>query len=438
MNFNSVSVLGLGRLGSSMAAAFASKNVVVKAYDINENTIKKINLGRPAVYEPGLKEFYLKFNKKILGFYSAGDCIDGTDITFVVTPTPSLPNGSFNLEYTNNSFRDIALSIKKKKNFHLIVLVSTVLPGSFSKVLINTLEFYSKKKINLDFGVVYNPAFIALGSVMQNFLNPDFILIGSDQKKSTNIIKSFYKKILSKPNFKEMSILSAELTKLVLNTYITTKITYINMVSDVLDKLSIDKNGSDIDKISAALGSDVRIGNKYITAGIGYGGPCFPRDNNALKYISKKFRLNFNIATLTHNYNKFCWIRPLQKIKKYMKKNLNVCVIGIAYKEGSNVIEESQGLKIAKKLSKKAKWIYCYDPLSKYIDQTCFKNNLILTDDLELAVKKSKIIIIAGQLRKIEKINKNFLKNKIILDFWRILKNKDMKPKKYIALGYKK
>jgi UDP-glucose 6-dehydrogenase len=136
---------------ATAAAAFASKNVVVKAYDINENTIKKINLGRPAVYEPGLKEFYLKFNKKILGFYSAGDCIDGTDITFVVTPTPSLPNGSFNLEYTNNSFRDIALSIKKKKNFHLIVLVSTVLPGSFSKVLINTLEFYSKKKNKFGF-----------------------------------------------------------------------------------------------------------------------------------------------------------------------------------------------------------------------------------------------------------------------------------------------
>lgn len=438
MNLNTVSILGIGRLGSSMSAAFASKNVVVKAYDIDQNIIKKINLGNPPVYEPGLKEFYIKFHNRISGFDSVEECIEGTDITFVVTPTPSLPNGSFSLQYINKSFKDIALFIKKKRKFHLIVLVSTVLPGSFSNFLIKTLEIYSGKKINLDFGVVYNPAFIALGSVMKNFLDPDFILIGSNEKKSTNIIKKFYKKILSKPNFKEMNILSAELTKLVLNTYITTKITYINMVSNVLDKLSIDKNESDIDKISEALGSDTRIGNKYITAGIGYGGPCFPRDNDALQYISKKFRMNFNIASLTHNYNKFCWIRPLQKIKKYLKKNCNVCIVGIAYKEGSNVIEESQGLKIAKMLSKKTKNVYCYDPLAKYIDKKDFINNLILTNDLELAIKKSKIIIIAGKLTKIKKVNKNFLKNKIILDYWRMLKNKDMKPKEYIALGYKK
>lgn len=117
MNLNTVSILGIGRLGSSMSAAFASKNVVVKAYDIDQNIIKKINLGNPPVYEPGLKEFYIKFHNRISGFDFVEECIEGTDITFVVTPTPSLPNGSFSLQYINKSFKDIALFIKKKENF---------------------------------------------------------------------------------------------------------------------------------------------------------------------------------------------------------------------------------------------------------------------------------------------------------------------------------
>ena len=427
-----ISILGLGKLGLSLAGVIASKNFFVKGYDIKKVNSLMFEKGKAPFYETGLSKLLKNNKNKFSGHLNIFDCIKDTNVTFVVTPTPSLKNGSFDLKYTKKCFEELGLAIKKQGLYHTIILVSTVLPGSTRSVLIKSIELKTGLKINKDYGVCYSPAFIALGSIIQDFLNPDFVLLGHSNNLSKKIFIKIYEKVLKKPIFKIMSIENAELAKIALNSYVTSKITFANMLSKVAERLP----GGDIDLITDAIGSDQRINKKYLTAGIGYGGPCFPRDNYALNYIASKLGVFMPISKITHDFNEKIYSNILKKYKSFFNKKVTVAVLGISYKSKSSCIEYSQGFFIEKKISKKVKKVYCHDVLAKKIEKYHFKNNMILTDDLKNTLKNSDIVIICNIEKIYSSINFVNLQNKKVIDFWRVLKvKKNNMLKNYYPIG---
>lgn len=426
-----VAVIGLGKLGSSISAVIASKKIFVRGHDIDKEKVIDFNRGKPPVFENSLDNLFKKNKKYISAYKNVDEAIKFCSIIFITVPTPSEANGCFSLKYAKDAFLKIALSIKNNKNYHLIVFNSTVLPGSTRSVLVNLFEKISNKKLNKDFGVCYNPAFIALGSVVKDFSNPDFVLIGESDKKAGDLLKKFYLKILKrKILFKIMSIENAELAKIALNAYITTKITFANMLSKIAEKIP----SGNIDTITKAIGMDKRIGEKYLSAGLGYGGPCFPRDNIALDYFAKKIKVNFSISKLVHNFNDKIANNVILNFMKDVSKNKTIAVLGISYKTGSNILDESQGFLIAKLLSKRFKKVLCYDPMASKIDSINFSDNMELTNNLHKSVANSSVIIIANRDKRYSLINSKNLRNKRIIDCWRLLNSKVYK-KDYFSLG---
>ncbi len=272
-----------------------------------------------------------------------------------------------------------------------------------------------------------------MGNVIQDLLNPDFILIGESDEKSGEILEFFYKNIcVFSPPIKRMSIFNSEITKIALNTYVTSKISYANMLAELCEKIS----GGNIDIVTDALGCDSRIGHKYLKGGLGYGGPCFPRDNRALVYTAKNFGVSLPIAEATDRINQCQVPRLVEKILALLPQNGRIGILGLSYKPDTDVIEKSQGFEIAKILSEKKVSVTAYDPATAEKTQKIL-NNVTFADSLKESVKNSDIVLIAVPWKEFKNIEPSWLKQGVILfDCWRILDGKKYEQKgKYIGLG---
>ncbi len=229
-----VSVIGLGKLGASMVAAIASRGFEVIGVDVNQKSVDLVNEGKEPVQETDLGKYISENKERIRATMSHEEAILNSDISFVIVPTPSDEKGSFSLQYAAWAFQEIGKALTKKNGYHIIVLTSTVLPGATRFGLLPILEKVSGKKAGRDFGLCYSPEFIALGSVIRDFLNPDFTLCGEFDERSGSELEEFYSKVMfGNSPCKRMSLENAELTKISVNTFVTTKITFANMLADL-------------------------------------------------------------------------------------------------------------------------------------------------------------------------------------------------------------
>lgn len=429
-----ISVIGLGKLGLPLAATIASKGFLVYGVDINKEIVSNLKKGKTFLNEPGLKELIKKFKKEIKATNDIGEAILNSDITFIITPTPSKKNGYFSTKYTESAVKDIAKVLKRKKNYHLILVVSTVMPGSTDKIK-ELIEKISGKVCGRDFGVCYNPEFIALGSVINNLLNPDFILIGESDQRAGDILQKFYKKYCdNKPLFARMNFVNAELTKISVNTFVTTKISYANMLSEICELLP----GGDVDVVTAALGLDSRIGQKYLKGGPAFGGPCFPRDNIAFIALARKTKANFHIPQATHKTNVRQTERLVKKVLEFTKTGLPVGILGISYKPFTDVIEESFGLTLVRELVKRNLEIYLHDPLALNNARKEFNSSVKYEQRIRPCVEKSHILIIATDWPQFKNIKKIWYgkQPKILVDPWRIIDKRKLPTNvTYFPLG---
>ena len=433
MSKPTVSVIGLGKLGSPMVAAFASRGYKVIGVDINLDFVRLINEGNSPVSETDLVEYLKNNRERISATHDYEKAVLNSDITFIIVPTPSKESGEFSTEYVIEAGKRIGETLKNKSKYHLVVLTSTVIPGDTEKKLLSVLEEKSEKKCGESFGLCYNPEFIALGDVINGILYPDFVLIGENNKKAGEILERFYNDVCEKkPPIKRMSIVNAEITKIALNTYVTTKISYANMLAELCEKIS----GGNIDIVTDALGCDNRVGKKYLKGALGYGGPCFPRDNRALTFTANKFDVSLLIAEATDKINKYQILRLVNKIISIIPKAGNVTILGLSYKTKTDVIEESQAVEIAKNLSEKGIKVVVYDPVAMDNAKKVLKK-IIFASSLEGAVRNADVIIIATPWEEFKNINSNWLKQGVIFfDCWRILNSEKYKEKaKYLALG---
>lgn len=416
------SIVGLGKLGASMAAAIASRGHRVFGVDINPEAVKSVNAGHAPVKETALEETIGAHRERISATMDCAEAIHNSDVTFVVTPTPSQPSGSFDLDYTREAFASIGLALRDKTSYHLVILTSTVLPGATRYGLIPVLEEKSGKHAGVDFGVCYSPEFIALGSVIHDFLNPDFTLIGELDQRSGSMLEAVYSDVLlNGAPAARMSIENAELAKVAVNTFVTTKIAFANMLAEICDRIP----GGDVDDVTRALGMDTRIGRRYLTGALGYGGPCFPRDNQALSYIARALGAGAPIADATDRTNRTIPGSLAQRALEGIERGAQVAVLGLSYKPASHVVEESQGLALANAMAAAGARVRAYDPLASVTARGCADPRIELVDSVTACLQGARLVLITNPDPEFKSLDSAAFAAAArpvrVVDYWRLL-----------------
>lgn len=434
---NTVSIIGLGKLGGSMAAGMASRGLNVIGVDVNRHAVDAVNSGRAPVQETGLGEMIAANQERIRATLDTNEAVANSDISFVIVPTPSDERGAFTLQYASYAFKALGQALKKKDGYHVIVLTSTVLPGATRTGLLPILETESGKKCGPDFGLCYNPEFIALGSVIRDFLNPDFYLLGQFDERSGDALEKIHRQVSeNEAPVKRMSIENAELAKISVNSYVTMKISFANMLADFCENIP----GGDVDVVSDALGLDKRIGRKYLTGGFGFGGPCFPRDNVALNFMGKELDVDSRLLEVNDDYNRSLSERYVRRLQNDIPKGSNVAVLGLAYKALSHVIEESPGVHLCRALSEAGYRVIGHDNLAAPFAETVLKMSALVTDDLEQALTDADAVLITTGDQDYTSLTADKIlgkKDKVtVVDFWRALPDlaKDERIR-YIPVG---
>ncbi len=353
-----VSVFGLGKLGACIAATFAARGFNVTGIDIDAEKVNRVNAGQPPVEEPLLAETIAAGRGNLRATLDVREAV-GTDVSFFIPPSPSLPDGSFSNEYLLKAMQPLAKAVREAgKKGHLFVSSSTTTPNACDSVLIPMLEKETGWKCGPDFGFCYNPEFIALGNVINGLLDPDMVLIGESQPEYGAALEAAYKKYnRNQPHVARMSIISAELTKISLNSYITMKISFTNQLRMIAEQFP----KADIHVMLDALGSDSRIGKKYLRAGLSYGGPCFPRDNRLVAYTARQVGLSAPLAEATDRVNELAKESLLERVEKHAAKGETIVILGLSYKPDTYITEESAGLYLAQHLKRRGHKVLVHD-----------------------------------------------------------------------------
>lgn len=360
MNTMNASIIGMGKLGASMAVAMAKRGCRVVGVDVNPEAIRKLNAGQSPVEETGVQELLDKYRRRILATPDVETAVRASEVTFIVVATPSQADGAFSNHQLLPAVEKIGAALRGKRDFHIVVITCTVMPGTTDGVVRPLLEKSSGKRCGRDFALVYNPEFIALGSVVRDFLNPDFVLMGTREEKARKMMEAFYARVCeNKPPIRCLTPTEAEIGKIALNCFCTMKISFANMLAELAE------NGPGVDAraISQAIGLDRRIGQNYLAPGLGFGGPCFPRDNVAFQTFARKQGIEVPLPAATQAVNRRQSDRVLARIKAILPRGGVVAVLGLSYKPCTPVVEESQALEIAVKVAGlKGFKVRVYDP----------------------------------------------------------------------------
>jgi len=433
----SLSVIGLGKLGLPLAACVASRGFRVVGADADLRKVEAVANGVPTIFEPGLADLLQATGDRLTSTHDTEAAVAASDVTFVVVPTPSEPDGGFSLQYVLSACESIGRALRAKESFHLVVLTSTVMPGSTEAVVRATLEQASGKRCGQDFGLCYSPEFIALGSVIHDFLNPDFLLIGESDPRSGDILETVYKRVCqSGPPIARMNFINAELAKLAVNTFVTTKITFANMLARFCERLP----GADVDVVTSAIGLDSRIGRKYLKGAIGYGGPCFPRDNVALTALGSRIGAPVLLAEATDTANREEVGRLADLVTDKLPPSGTVGLLGLAYKPNTDVTEESQGLLLAQELVKRGIPTVLYDPAALDGVAETLDGRATIAPSTAECIEQSDVVVITTPWEEFSHIPIESLARqgtpRVLVDCWRILDTAEIgSVVDYVPLG---
>jgi UDPglucose 6-dehydrogenase len=432
-----LSVIGLGKLGLCTAAYFASKGHTVIGVEKNKYFASELGRKRCPTRETGLANLLDRAWDNFEVTTNLIDAIFHSDVTLIIVPTPSKPDGKFSNENVEDVLCGIGPVLTSKDNFHVVNVVSTVMPGSCEKFFKPLLEELSRKVCGEDFGLVYNPEFIALGSVIHDFSRPDMVLIGTSDEKSAGIVKELYvSSCENKPHIATMSLLNAEITKLSLNCFLTTKISFANELANICERIS----GADVDEITKAIGADSRIGSKYLRGGLGFGGTCFPRDNLAFQAFTKEIGYEAKLSKATVAINDSRVDKLFEIIEAKVTERKHIALLGLSYKPNTHITEESQSIMLAQKLIDAGYAVTVYDPAALDNAKDVLGDKVRYCKDPYECVDGSDAIVLLTkwpEFRDLDwnKLEKNVKEGVVLLDSWRELKNKKFTKLNYVGLG---
>jgi UDPglucose 6-dehydrogenase len=405
-----------------MAAAVASKGHQVIGVDVNPQAVDALSAGRAPVQETGLQDLIAQHRARLRATMNHGDAIRESELTFVIVPTPSDERGAFSLQFAADAFREIGKALAAKREWHTVVLTSTVLPGAMRHGLVPILEQHSGRTAGVDFGVCYSPAFIALGSVIRDFLHPDFLLIGEHDPRSGDHLAACYADIMGAATpVKRMTIENAELAKISVNAFVTMKITFANLLAELCAALP----GGDVDVVSDAIGSDSRIGRKYLTGGLGFGGPCFPRDNAALSFVAAALGAPPDLPQVTDRLNRSLPERIANQWRSRVAADATVAILGLSYKPFSNSIEASQAMMMATAFLDRGMRVLAYDPLAGEAAALEFGGRAQIMDSARGCLRDADVVLIGTPDPEFKQLHARDFRQHgrpvVVVDFWRIL-----------------
>ena len=427
-------MIGAGYVGLVSGVCFSDLGNEVICVDKDLNKIENLKKGIIPIYEPGLNELVLKnFNNNKLKFSTnLKESVSKSDIIFICVGTPTKRNGSAaDLSQIYNVVKEISSSIAK---FKIIITKSTVPVTTGDEIE----KIISKKISKKLFSVVSNPEFLREGEAIRDFTYPDRIVIGTNDKKSNNILKNLYSPLISKGSkYINVSRRAAELTKYASNAFLATKITFINELSNLCEKIDVN-----IEDISIGMGLDKRIGSRFLRAGPAYGGSCFPKDTKAIVSTSDRFKTNLSVikSVIKSNENRSSlMLKRVFDILNNNVKNKKICFLGVTFKANTDDMRDSSCLSMIPSLVKKGAKINYFDPTG---EKNEFKkiNNVIFSNDIKSAISNSDLIIIHTEWNDFKSIKFNRdVKNKSyrIFDMRNIYSSKKMKKQKikYFAIG---
>ena len=427
-------MIGTGYVGLVSGACFSDLGNDVICVDKDLNKIENLKKGIIPIYEPGLDELALKnFKNKRLKFSTnLKDSISKSDIIFICVGTPTKKNGSAaDLSQIFNVAKEISVSINK---FKIIITKSTVPVTTGDEIE----KIISKKVFKKLFSVVSNPEFLREGEAIRDFSYPDRIVIGTNDKRSNKTLKNLYSPLISKgAKYINTSRRAAELIKYASNAFLATKITFINELSNLCEKIDVN-----IEDISIGMGLDKRIGSRFLRAGPAYGGSCFPKDTKAIVSTSDKFKTNLSVikSVIKSNDNRSSLLlKRVFDILNNNVRNKKICFLGVTFKANTDDMRDSSCLTMIPSLVKKGAKINYFDPTGKKNDFNKIKN-VTFSNDIKSAIAKADLIIIHTEWNDFKSINfKRYVKNKNykIFDMRNIYSSKKMKELKikYFAIG---
>ena len=352
-------MVGTGYVGLPAGAGLASKGHEITCVDIDEEKVEKINNGECPIYEEDLPELLEKVvsEGKLEATTDTENAVRNSDMTFLAVGTPMQDDGSINLDYIKQAARDAAEGIKDKEDYHVFVVKSTVVPKTTEEEIIPAIEEVSGKKAGRDFGVCMNPEFLREGTALNDFLEPDRIVIGELDERSGETLEKVYEDF--EAPIMRTSLRAAELIKYASNSVLATKISFINEVGNLCKELDID-----IYEVADGVGMDHRVKRDFLNSGAGFGGSCFPKDVRALISFMEENGVEPRVLQSVIDVNVDQKTKLVEQLEEHYPdlSGKKVAVLGLSFKPGTDDTRKSPAIPIIQELKEKGAEVKAYDP----------------------------------------------------------------------------
>ena len=430
-----IAIIGLGFVGLSLTSVLASKGFKVVGIDVDKEKCRNISNGVLPFFEPDLEKTLKKGLKNKLQIENDVSVVQDCDLIFVTVGTPQNKTGAIDLSIIKKAMKSLGKSIRKTKKQHIILVKSTVVPGTMKDVILPILENNSKKKAGKDFGLISNPEFLQESTAIRDTEFPHAVVLGGYKTKFMKNIEKFFTKLHPKTPIIITNHQTAEMIKYANNSFLATKISFINQLSNICQKIP----GANIDDIAKTIGLDPRIGKLFLNAGPGYGGSCLPKDMKALIKFAKIAGVKPTLLNAVEDVN----TKQLEEVISIAKKKLGILeskkitILGTSFKPNTDDIRDSIAIELIKKFLKRKVKVTVHDP--RAIDNTKneFKKKINYAKSISDAVLGSQCVIIMTQWKQYEKLTNNDfkqMKKKLIIDCRRMLAEKQLDAD-YYAIG---
>ena len=429
-----IAIVGTGYVGLVSGTCFAEIGVNVTCVDTNKEKIESLQKGNIPIYENGLEEMVLRNMKaKRLKFTtSLESCLDEVEVIFSAVGTPPDEDGSADLKYVLEVARTIGRNMKQYK---LVVTKSTVPVGTASKVRAVIQEELDKRGVTVDFDVASNPEFLKEGNAISDFMSPDRVVVGVESARAEKLMSKLYKPFLLN-NFRVifMDIPSAEMTKYAANSMLATRISFMNDIANLCEIV-----GADVNMVRSGIGSDTRIGRKFLYPGIGYGGSCFPKDVKALIKTAEQNGYTMRVLTAVEEVNENQKSVLFEKLMKQFNGDLQgktVALWGLAFKPETDDMREAPALVLIDKLLKAGCKIRAYDPAAVQECKRRIGDTIYYACDMYDAVLDADVLMLVTELKEFRlpswAVIKKTMSRQIVLDGRNIYDKKEMEELGFI------
>ena len=426
----SISVVGLGKLGLPLAGCLASSGFRTIGVDVMDARVREVNAGRSPIVEPGLRELIAaNAGATLRATTNVREAVEETDVTFVIVPTPSDDSGGFSNAFLRDAVARIGEALRgSRKPKHLVAIGSTVMPGSIDGELGPMLADQSGRPLGVGVDICYDPDFISLGEVIRGLREPELVLIGERDRAAGNTIEAIHRRIVTNtPHVARMSIVSAEITKLALNAYVTMKISFANNLADICAAIP----GANVDDVTRALGADSRISPRYLSAGLSFGGTCFPRDTVAFRKLAAHTGVAAPLMEATEAINADHARRLSQLVlHHHTRSGGTVAVLGLAFRHDTPVITASPSLALVRDLLNAGVGVVGCDPLAERAVRQELGNAIAFAASPEEALKTAAVVVVAHRSTAFRSAVEGCTPERplVIIDCWRTIDPARVQP----------